>query len=112
MSIILTGTSTSWITPAVRRLHFQADDLSSFAESVFTDRYVKLVFSRPGIDYPHPLDMKMLRSVVPPEDMPHTRTYTALFPDVTPWRLTSSFTEMRESPDRGQRKPASATPSF
>lgn len=46
------------------RLRFRSEDLSSFAESAFTDRYVKLAFETP--------------------DGPVVRTYTALEPDLQP----------------------------
>ncbi|WP_374196252.1 siderophore-interacting protein [Agromyces sp. ISL-38] len=49
------------MTPAIRRLHFRADDLSAFAGSTSTDRYVKIIFRKPGVDYPDPLDVRALR---------------------------------------------------
>jgi len=59
----VTGTQTR--TPVIRRVHFAAADLSSFEQSVFTDRYVKLEFPQPGLD-------------------PVVRTYTALDPRLDP----------------------------
>ena len=41
--------------------------------SAHTDRYVKLVFPKPGVDYPEPLDMRVLRQTLPPEDLPVLR---------------------------------------
>lgn len=77
-----TVVSTSWITPTLRRVHLKTDDLSAFAESGFTDRYVKLVFPKPGVLYPDQIDVRALRGTIPPEDLPDVRTYTALNPDV------------------------------
>ncbi|MCW3492274.1 siderophore-interacting protein [Microbacterium sp. SSM24] len=91
MSTTLTVTSTSWITPIVRRIALRTDDLSAFADSVFTDRYVKLAFPKPGVEYPQPLDVKALRGSIPPEDLPDVRTYTALFPDVAAGTLAIDF---------------------
>lgn len=91
MTTYLTVTATEWVTPDVRRIHFHSDDLSAFAGSGFTDRYVKLVFFKPGVTYPEPLDMRALRGVIPPEDMPDVRTYTALFPDVNAGTLAIDF---------------------
>lgn len=91
MSTSLTVTSTEPITPSLTRVWFHSDDLSAFAESSFTDRYVKLVFPKPGVDYPEPLDMRALRGVLPPEDMPTVRTYTALFPDLEAGTLAIDF---------------------
>ncbi|MCL3817330.1 siderophore-interacting protein [Aeromicrobium wangtongii] len=78
----LTVTSTEWVTPRLRRLWFHSDDLSAFTGSEHTDRYVKLVFPKPGVELPEPLDLRALRGQLPAEDMPTVRTYTALFPDV------------------------------
>jgi NADPH-dependent ferric siderophore reductase len=89
--IQLTVTGTEMITPTLRRVWFRSDDLSAFADSVHTDRYVKLVFPKPGIEYPEPLDMRALRGVLPPEDMPVVRTYTALFPDVARGTVAIDF---------------------
>jgi NADPH-dependent ferric siderophore reductase len=77
----LTVTGAQMLTPNLRRIHFRSDDLSAFRDSVHTDRYVKLIFLRPGVQYPEPLDVKALRGLLPPEDLPVLRTYTALFPD-------------------------------
>lgn len=51
MSTHLTVTRTEPITPTLQRVWFKSDDLSAFADSEFTDRYVKLVFPKPGVDY-------------------------------------------------------------
>jgi NADPH-dependent ferric siderophore reductase len=63
----LTVTSTESVTPVIRRVWFRSEDLSSFAESGWTDRYVKLQF---------------------PDAV---RTYTALFPDVVAGTLAIDF---------------------
>lgn len=62
--LVVTGAETR--TPVMRRIHFAAADLSTFADSGFTDRYVKLVFPQPG------------------EEQPIVRTYTALDPRLDP----------------------------
>ena len=87
----LTVTGTETLTARLRRVWFRSDDLSAFAGSAHTDRYVKLVFPKPGVDYPEPLDMRVLRRTLPPEDMPVVRTYTALFPDVDAGTLAIDF---------------------
>lgn len=91
MTTRLTVERTEWVTPVLRRLWFGSDDLSAFEESGFTDRYVKLVFPRPGVEYPEPLDMRELRRTMAPEDLPVVRTYTALFPDVAAGTLAIDF---------------------
>ena len=91
MSTDLTVTGTEELTPSLRRVWFRSPDLSAFADSEFTDRYVKLVFPKPGVSYPEPLDMRALRGVLPPDDMPAVRTYTAMFPDVEAGTLAIDF---------------------
>ena len=87
----LTVTGTETLTSRLRRVWFRSDDLAAFAASAHTDRYVKLVFPKPGVVYPEPLDMRVLRQTLPPEDMPVIRTYTALFPDVDAGTLAIDF---------------------
>lgn len=91
MATHLTVTSTEMLTPRLRRVWFHSDDLSAFGESSHTDRYVKLVFPKDGVVYPEPLDVRALRKVLPPEDLPAIRTYTALFPDVEAGTLAIDF---------------------
>ncbi len=91
MATHLTVAKSETLTPTLRRVWFSSEDLSAFRESDFTDRYVKLVFPKEGVDYPEPLDMRALRGVLPPEDMPSVRTYTALFPDVEEGTLAIDF---------------------
>ncbi len=63
----LTVTRTETVTPSIRRVWFRSDDLSAFAESGWTDRYVKLQF---------------------PDAV---RTYTALYPDTEAGTLAIDF---------------------
>ncbi len=75
----------------MRRVWFRSADLSAFSGSEHTDRYVKLIFLKPGVSYPEPLDLPALRGALPPEDMPVIRTYTALFPDPVAATLAIDF---------------------
>ncbi|WP_167136847.1 siderophore-interacting protein [Diaminobutyricimonas sp. TR449] len=84
-------TATSWVTPSLRRVHLKTEDLSAFAESSFTDRYVKLVFPKPGVEYPDQIDVRALRSVLPPEELPDVRTYTALNPNLDAGTIDIDF---------------------
>lgn len=69
--IDLVVTATERLSPGMVRVRFRSDDLSSFAESIHTDRYVKLVFeTREG---------------------PVVRTYTALEPDVAAGTVAIDF---------------------
>ena len=67
MATELTVTSSEMVTPSIRRVWFRSADLSAFADSGWTDRYVKLQF---------------------PDAV---RTYTALFPDVEAGTLAIDF---------------------
>ena len=64
---VLTVTGTEPVTPSIQRVWFRSEDLSAFADSGWTDRYVKLHFAEA------------------------VRTYTALFPDVAAGTLAIDF---------------------
>lgn len=90
MTTRLTVTSTEELSPRLRRVWFHSPDLTAFENSVHTDRYVKLVFPQPGVEYPH-LDMRRLRGEIPAADLPLVRTYTALYPDAAQGTLAIDF---------------------
>ncbi len=73
---LLTVTSREQVTPGMVRLHFSGD-LAAFADSAFTDRYVKLVFG----------DVAELET----GGRPTLRTYTAIAPDVAAGTLAIDF---------------------
>ena len=87
----LTVSRTESITPTLRRVWFRSDDLSAFAGSVHTDRYVKLVFPEAGGQVPGAAQ----RTGAPrrPASGGHAgvRTYTALFPDVARGTVAIDF---------------------
>lgn len=70
----LTVTSTERLSPGMVRVHFHSDDLSAFADSPHTDRYVKLVFGSESDD-----------------DQPVLRTYTAIEPDIAAGSVAIDF---------------------
>lgn len=74
---LLTVTASERLSPGMVRLRFHSDDLSAFAESTFTDRYVKLVFGDPAA-----LDRG---------ERPVMRTYTALDPDTDAGTVAIDF---------------------
>ncbi|KQZ69867.1 siderophore-interacting protein [Nocardioides sp. Root151] len=86
---LLTVTTSEQLTPHLVRVHFTGD-LAHFAESTDTDRYVKLVFRKPGVVYPEPFDMQVVRSM-PAEDQPVVRTYTVRTLDVPAGTLSIDF---------------------
>lgn len=78
----LTVTATEPLSPGMIRVRFRSDDLSAFADSTHTDRYVKLLF--------HP-DGGTDISTLPDDVRPVMRTYTALEPDVATGTVTIDF---------------------
>jgi NADPH-dependent ferric siderophore reductase len=67
----LVVTSTERLSPGMVRVHFRSDDLSAFADSTDTDRYVKLALGTP--------------------EEPVVRTYTAVAPDVAAGTVAIDF---------------------
>ncbi|MFX4292815.1 siderophore-interacting protein [Streptomyces bohaiensis] len=67
---------TERLTEHMIRVTFGGDGLRDFATGPYTDSYVKLVFPRPGVDYPQPLDVAAIRRDMPRDQWPLTRTYT------------------------------------
>jgi NADPH-dependent ferric siderophore reductase len=65
--------------------------LASFTPNEYSDAYVKLVFLRPGVDYPRPLDLSAVREQFPSSDWPQQRTYTVRFWDPAAQELTIDF---------------------
>lgn len=87
----LVVTGSEWLTRSVIRVHFRSDDLSAFADSRDTDRYVKLIYPRPGVAYPDPFDLAEVRSRFAAEDQPVVRTYTVVDPDAAAGTLAIDF---------------------
>lgn len=73
----------SWVTRSMRRLILGGPGFDAFLErdNGFTDRYVKLVFLRPDVTYPEPLDLELARETLPHDAWPVLRTYTVRWID-------------------------------
>ncbi|UAJ81051.1 siderophore-interacting protein [Leifsonia sp. ZF2019] len=56
-----------------------------------TDKYVKLLMAKPGLDLQPPYDLDALRAELPPEDVPVRRTYTVRDLDREAKTLTIDF---------------------
>jgi NADPH-dependent ferric siderophore reductase len=65
-----------WLNPTMVRVVLGGPDFANFTANEYTDAYVKVVFPRPGVVYPVPLDMKVIRDSMPSSDWPQQRTYT------------------------------------
>jgi len=67
------------------------DGFADFVNNSFADRYVKIVFPQPGIEYPSPLDLWSIRETMPREQWPYTRTYTLRWVDPVARELAIDF---------------------
>jgi NADPH-dependent ferric siderophore reductase len=79
---------TERITPHMIRVVLTSED---FVDNGTTDHYVKLLFGKPGVEYPEPLDMGVVRETFPAEHWPTMRTYTVRSWDEDSKELTIDF---------------------
>jgi NADPH-dependent ferric siderophore reductase len=66
-------------------------ELALFSANQYSDAYVKVVFLRPGVQYPRPLDLEAIRQRLDPKDWPQQRTYTVRAWNVEALELTIDF---------------------
>ncbi|MEJ2885834.1 siderophore-interacting protein [Actinomycetospora aeridis] len=67
---------TERLTPHLVRVVLGGPGLDGIVDNGCTDKYVKLAFPRPGVEYPTPFDVAAIREAMPREDWPLVRTYT------------------------------------
>lgn len=79
---------TERVTPHMIRVVLSCDE---FVDNGTTDHYVKLLFLQPGVEYPEPLDMGVVREQLPSEHWPTMRTYTVRSWDDAAKELTIDF---------------------
>jgi NADPH-dependent ferric siderophore reductase len=79
---------SEWLTPHMIRVVLGG---GSFTDNGFTDRYVKLIFPQPGVTYPEPIDLDVIRREFPREQWPTTRTYTVRSYDPDSGELAIDF---------------------
>lgn len=79
---------TEWVTPHLVRVVLGS---GSFVDNGFTDKYVKLLFLKPGVTYPEPVDLDVIRASWPREQWPTTRTYTVRWFDPADGSLAIDF---------------------
>lgn len=82
---------THRLTPHMIRVVAGGPELAAFPDTPHTDRYVKILFPRPGVSYPEPFDMDRIRAELPREEWPVTRTYTVRALDPVAGELTIDF---------------------
>ncbi|WP_067467284.1 siderophore-interacting protein [Actinomadura macra] len=82
---------TERLTPHMIRVVLGGEELAGFGAGEFTDHYVKLLFPQPGVTYPEPFDMELVRAEMPREQWPSTRTYTVRSWDADAAELAIDF---------------------
>jgi NADPH-dependent ferric siderophore reductase len=79
------------ISPHMVRIIAGGPGFADYVNNAFVDRYVKIVFPQPGVDYPEPLDLWKIRETMPRDQWPHTRTYTVRWVDEAAAELAIDF---------------------
>ncbi|MHC6219608.1 siderophore-interacting protein [Arthrobacter sp. MMS24-S77] len=82
---------TEQLSPHMVRIIAGGPGFAGYANNDFVDRYVKIVFPQPGVDYELPLDLWAIRETMPREQWPYTRTYTIRWVDEAAQELAIDF---------------------
>lgn len=87
----LTVLRTEQLSPHMVRIIAGGPGFAGYANNGFVDRYVKIVFPQPGVEYELPLDLWAIRETMPREQWPYTRTYTVRWVDESAQELAIDF---------------------
>ena len=87
----LTVLRTEQLSPHMVRVIAGGTGFATYANNDFVDRYVKIVFPQPGVDYKLPLDLWAIRETMPRGQWPYTRTYTVRWVDQAAQELAIDF---------------------
>ncbi len=79
------------LSPHMVRIVAGGPGFAGYVNNGYVDRYVKIAFPQPGVDYPQPLDLWAVRESHPREQWPHTRTYTVRWVDEAAAELAIDF---------------------
>lgn len=88
---------TERLSPHLVRVVAGGPGLAGFPETGYTDRYVKILFLLPGVDYPEPFDMDRVHAELPREQWPVQRTYTVRALDHDAGELVIDFVHHGDS---------------
>ncbi|POH63351.1 NADPH-dependent ferric siderophore reductase [Cryobacterium zongtaii] len=79
------------LSPHLVRIVLSGEQFDRFVTNDSTDKYVKIHFARPELGLTPPFDITALREILPPEDLPVTRTYTVRQVDLDARTLAIDF---------------------
>ena len=79
------------LSPHMVRIVAGGPGFAAYVNNDYVDRYIKIAFPQPGVDYPQPLDLWAIRESHPREQWPHTRTYTVRWVDPAAGELAIDF---------------------
>jgi len=79
------------LSPHMVRIVAGGEGFAAYVNNSFVDRYIKIVFPQPGVDYAQPLDLWTIRETMPREQWPFTRTYTVRWVDTEAKELAIDF---------------------
>ncbi|MFI8414439.1 siderophore-interacting protein [Paeniglutamicibacter gangotriensis] len=74
--VVLEVLASERLSPHMMRLTFGGPGFANFQDKAVSDRYVKILFTKPELGLQPPYDLDALREKLAPEDFPVRRTYT------------------------------------
>jgi NADPH-dependent ferric siderophore reductase len=89
--IDLTVVRREELSPHMVRIVAGGPGFSAYVNNAFVDRYIKIVFPQPGVEYVQPLDLWTIRETMPRAQWPFTRTYTVRWVDTAAQELAIDF---------------------
>lgn len=89
--IDLTVIRREQLSPHMVRIVAGGPGFPAYVNNSFVDRYVKIVFPQPCVEYAQPLDLWTIRETMPRAQWPFTRTYTVRWVDIAAQELAIDF---------------------